>query len=66
MVYHNYMATYDDVLALDKKLKTHQKHLQFLGIEIYKSENRLNPHVSCEKHIRRKIFHIHGEGVFLS
>ena len=31
------MATYDDLLALDNKLKTHQKHLQFLAIEIYRS-----------------------------
>ena len=30
------MATYDDLLALGNKLKTHQKHLQFLAIEIYK------------------------------
>ena len=37
------MATYDDLLALDNKLKTHQKHLQFLAIEIYKSKNELNP-----------------------
>ena len=37
------MATYDDFLALDNKLKTHKRHLQFLAIEIYKSENKLNP-----------------------
>ena len=36
------MAKYDDVLALDNKLKTHQGNLQFLVIEIYKSENTLN------------------------
>ena len=36
------MATYDDLLALDNKLKTHQKYLQFLAIEIYKSKNKLN------------------------
>ena len=43
VVISNYMATYDDVLALDNKLKTHQRHLQFLAIEIYKSKNNLNP-----------------------
>ena len=37
------MATYDDLLALDNKLKTHQRHLQFLIIEIYNSRNKLNP-----------------------
>ena len=40
--------------------------MQFLAIEIYKSKNKLNQSVSCEKHIRKKIFHIHLEGVFLS
>ena len=43
VVISNYMATYDDVLALDNKLKTHQRHLQFLAIEIYKSKNNLKP-----------------------
>ena len=43
MAHNNYMAAYDDLLALDNKLKTHQRHLQFLAIEIYKSKNKLNP-----------------------
>ena len=43
VVYNNYMGKYDDVLALDNKLKTHQRYLQFLAIEIYKSKNALNP-----------------------
>ena len=42
-MYNNYMAKYDDLLALDNKLKTRQRHLQFLAIEIYKSKNTLNP-----------------------
>ena len=38
------MAKYDDeLLVLDNKLKTYQRHLQFLVIEIYKSKNKLNP-----------------------
>ena len=41
VVYNNYMGKYDDVLALDNKLKTHQRHLQFLAIETYKSKNTL-------------------------
>ena len=37
------MATYDDLLALDNKLKTHQRYLQFLATEIYNIKNKLNP-----------------------
>ena len=37
VVYKNYMATYDELLALDNKVKIHQRHLQFLAIEIYES-----------------------------
>ena len=40
VVYNNYMATYDDLLPLNNKLKTHQK---FLVIEMYKSKKKLNP-----------------------
>ena len=40
MAYNNCMAIYDDLLALDNNLKTHQRHLQFLDIEIYKSKNK--------------------------
>ena len=39
-MYKNYMAIYDDLSALDNKLKTHQRYLQFLAIEIYKSINK--------------------------
>ena len=58
VVYNNYLATYDELLALDNKLKIHQRHLQFLAIEIYKSKINLTQ-VSCGKHVRRKIYHIH-------
>ena len=58
VVYNNYMATYDELLALDNKLKIHQRHLQFLAIEIYKSKNQVLTQVLCGKHIRRKIFYI--------
>ena len=37
------MATYVELLVLDNKLKIHQRHLQFLAFEIYKSKNKLNP-----------------------
>ena len=42
VVYNSYVAIYDELLALDNKLKTHQNHLQFLAIELYKSKNKLN------------------------
>ena len=40
VVYNNYMATHYGLLALDNYMKTHQKHLQFLAIEMYKSKNK--------------------------
>ena len=42
VVYNNCMATYDDLLALDNKLKIHQTHLQFLANEIYQPRHELN------------------------
>ena len=42
-MYNNYMAAYDDLLALDNELKTHQRHLELLANEIYESKTRLNP-----------------------
>ena len=41
-VHNSCMATYDGFLALNNKLKIHQRHLQFLAIEIYISKNKLN------------------------
>ena len=40
-VFNNYMTTYDELLALDNKLKIHQRHLHFLTIEIYKPKINL-------------------------
>ena len=37
------MAAYDNLLASDNKLKNHQRYLQVLAIEIYKSKNTLKP-----------------------
>ena len=28
VVYNNYMATYDELIALDNKLRIHQRHLK--------------------------------------
>ena len=41
-VYNNYM--------LDKKVKIHQRSLQLLAIEIYKSRNKLDPTLCGEKY----------------
>ena len=39
--YNNDMATYDDILALYNKRKTWIiRHLQFLAIEMYKSQKQ--------------------------
>ena len=65
VVYNNYMATYDELIALDNKLKIHQRHLQFLAMKCTNLKINLTQ-VSCGKHIRRKISHIHWEGVFPS
>ena len=37
------MANYDELLAFDNKLKTHQRHLHFLTIERYESKNKPKP-----------------------
>ena len=33
VVYNNYMTTYDDLLASNNKLTSHQRHLEFLAIK---------------------------------
>ena len=52
------MATFDDLLALDNKLNTHQRHLQFLANEIYISKNKINPGFMWKTY-KEKISHIH-------
>ena len=59
------MATYDEILALDNKLKTHQKYLQFLTIEIYKSKNKLYPSFMWKTY-NEKMSLIHREAVLPS
>ena len=43
VVCNNYVVTYDKPLAMDNKLKIHQRHLKFLITEILNSKNKLNP-----------------------
>ena len=54
------MSTYDNLLALENKLKAHQRHLQFLAIEIYKSKNKLNPSFMCKIYNEKLIpYYVH-------
>ena len=49
VAYNNYMATYDELLALGNKLKIHQRHLQFLAIEICKFKTLRNKHIKFQR-----------------
>ena len=66
MVYNNYMASYDELLALDNKVKTQQRHLQFLAIEIYKSKNKLNPSFMWKAYKEKNIPYSLSSGISLS
>ena len=66
MVYNNYVATYDELLALENKLKTHQKHLQFLVIEIYKSKYKLNSSFMQKTYKEKNIPYLRRRGTFVS
>ena len=63
VVYNNYMATYYELLALDNKLQIHQRHLQFLAIEMYESENKHNPSLMWKRYNEKKypIFNMKGD-----
>ena len=43
-------ASYDDLLQLSNSVSLHQRHLQFLLTEIYKSTGNLNPQWSYCKY----------------
>ena len=57
------MATNDELLAFDNKLKTH--YLQCLATEIYKSKNKLNPSFMWKTYKEKKLPYSRGR-VFLS
>ena len=65
VVYNNYMATYDELLALDNKLKIHQRHLQFQAIEIYKSKNKLKPNFMRKTYKEKNIPYSLRRGISL-
>ena len=57
VVYNNYMAKNDDLLALVNKLNIHQRHLQFLILEINKSGNKLNQSFMWKVKAEKNILH---------
>ena len=65
-MYNNYVATNDELLALDNKLKTHQRLLQFQAVEIYKSINKLNPSFMWKKYEEKNIPYSLTRGISLS
>ena len=60
------MAIFDEPLALGKKLRTHQRHLQFLAIEVYKSKNKLNPSFMWKTYKQKNIPYSRRRGTSLS
>ena len=42
-VYNNYDKSYHDLLNFSNNVSIHQKHLRFLGVEVYKSLMIINP-----------------------
>ena len=59
------MTIYNDLLVLDNKLETHQRHLQFLAIEILKSKNKLNPSFMWKTYSEKKYPIFNEKGCFL-
>ena len=43
IVYHDYTATFNELLERDKSYTIHQRNIQTLAIEMYKTKNNTNP-----------------------
>ena len=43
VVYRDYNATFPELLSIDKSVTIHQRNLQLLATEIFKTKNELNP-----------------------
>ena len=65
-MYNNYTTTYDEFLAFDTKLKIHQRHLQFLGIEICKFKNKLNQSFMWKTYKEKNVPYSLRRGISLS
>ena len=60
------MATYDELLAFNNKLNTHQGHLQFLALEIYRSKNKLNQSFMWKTYQEKNIRYSRRRSISLS
>ena len=43
VVYNEYSKSYEEILKLNNNISIHQRHLQFLAVEVFKSLMHLNP-----------------------
>lgn len=59
-MYNNCTVVYDELLALDNKLKS---HLQFLAIETYKSRNKFNASFMRKAYVEKNIPYLLRRGV---
>ena len=48
VVYRDYNATFSELLSKDKSVTIHQRNLQLLATEIFKTKNELNPKIMKE------------------
>ena len=48
VVYRDYNATFSELLSKDKSVTIHQRNLQILAKEIFKTKNELNPKIMGE------------------
>ena len=48
VVYRDYNATFSELLSKDKSVTIHQRNLQLLAKEIFKTKNELNPKIMGE------------------
>ena len=53
VVYNGYDQSYEELLEMNKSAYIHQRHLQFLAIDVYKSLMHLNT-VSMRPHFSEK------------
>ena len=49
VVYRDYNATFSELLSKDKSVTIHQRNLQLLATENFKTKNELNPKIMEEK-----------------
>ena len=51
LVYRDYNATFSESISKDKSVTIHQRNLQLLSTEIFKTKNELNPKIMEDNHI---------------